>query len=106
MHFELQNWLSWVGDIELQYQKTINNQPYGSNSLGKCMSWDGCTRLGPEEPVRPIVLDYCNKKGGTAVAAGWALDGPTSPKGTRQHQSESTQQSTGLLERVAPGDDG
>ena len=48
MHFELQNWLSWVGDIELQYQKTSNNQLDGSNSLEVCMAWDGCTRLGPE----------------------------------------------------------
>ena len=70
------------------------------------MAWDGCTRLGAEEPVRPTILNCCNKKGGTAVAAGWALYGPTLPKGTRQHQGSPTQQSNDLLGRVAPGDDG
>jgi len=35
-----------------------------------------------------------------------ALDGPTSSKGTRQHQGKPTQQSNRQWERVAPGDDG
>ena len=39
MDFELQKWTSWAGDIELQYQKTNNNQLHGLHSLRECMAW-------------------------------------------------------------------
>ena len=50
------------------------------------MVWGWCTHLGMEELVSPIVLDYCNKKGGTAVPALVALDGCTSSEGTRKQK--------------------
>lgn len=101
---ELQNGLSWVGDVELHHQKINNNQLDGSNSPREYMAWQGRIYWGMQEHVSSAIPRYCNKKGGTAVETGWALDGPTLPKGTRQHQGTPTQQSNGLLRRVAPRD--
>ena len=103
---ELQNGLSWVGDVELHHQKINNNQLDGSNSPREYMTWQGRIYSGIQEHVSSAIPRYCNKKGGTAVETGWALDGPTLPKGTRQHQGTPIQQSNDLLGRVAPRDDG
>ena len=101
---ELQNGMSCVGDVELHHQKINNNQLDGSNSPREYMTWQGRIYWGMQEHVSSAIPRYCNKKGGTAVVAEWALDFPTLPKGTRQHQGTPTQQSNGLLRRVAPRD--
>ena len=94
-----------MGDVDLQHKKINNNQLDGSNLPREYMSWQGRIYWGMQEHMSSAIPRYCNKKGGTAVVAGWALYGPTLPKGTCQHQGLSTLQSNGLLGRVAPGDD-
>ena len=70
------------------------------------MVWGLCTHLGMEELVSPTIPNYCNNKGGTAVPTSVALDGPSSSEGSHQYYLFTHNNQLGLLERVAPGDDG
>ena len=69
------------------------------------MVWGWCTHLGMELHLSSIVLDYCNKKGGTAVPALVALDGLTSSEGKAITQTIHKQQFAGVNGRVAPVED-
>ena len=85
INFEMQNLLSWAGDIQLQYQNHVTINCAVRIRWRNAYSCRNASICGMEEHVGPIVLDYCYNNGGTAVPTSMALDGPSSSKGSHQH---------------------